>query len=239
MSKVDSIVEACNDTLSLGVTQTSIEQCQNHVEERSLESFKRRKLSESTLSLDNPCQVFSCLGLFSDEKNLIEDISYQFRAKVMGRGKDFVHSLDWEQGSNPLEARVSAARQMLINLRSIESQASKFPLLTSCTSKGYERVDCKGIMNQAGDFKIYGFDLRDALVGRTVAYELQKLYKDMEFDKIYPNGQLLNDLIAAFAKVRDPDRAIVFLAIVQGQRLSEDRDTGGGGIYVGECGEDC
>ncbi|KAF6149524.1 hypothetical protein GIB67_003672 [Kingdonia uniflora] len=56
MSKVDSTVEACDDTLSLGVTQTSIEQCQNHVEERSLESFKRRKLSESTLSLDNPCQ---------------------------------------------------------------------------------------------------------------------------------------------------------------------------------------
>ncbi|KAF6143948.1 hypothetical protein GIB67_017556 [Kingdonia uniflora] len=56
MSKVDSTIEACDDTLSLGVTQTSIEQCQNHVEERSLESFKRRKLSESTLSLDNPCQ---------------------------------------------------------------------------------------------------------------------------------------------------------------------------------------
>ncbi|KAF6170091.1 hypothetical protein GIB67_025780 [Kingdonia uniflora] len=56
MSKVDSTVEACDDTLSLGVTQTSIEQWQNHVEERALESFKRRKLSESTLSLDNPCQ---------------------------------------------------------------------------------------------------------------------------------------------------------------------------------------
>ncbi|KAF6141426.1 hypothetical protein GIB67_021242 [Kingdonia uniflora] len=138
MSKVDSTVEACDDTLSLGVTQTSLEQCQNHVEERSLESFKKRKLSESTLSLDNPCQVFSCLGLFSDEKNLIEDISYQFRAKVMVRRKDFVHSVDWEQGSNPLEARVSAARQMLIKLRSVESQASKFSLLTSCTSKGSE-----------------------------------------------------------------------------------------------------
>ncbi|KAF6139735.1 hypothetical protein GIB67_006683 [Kingdonia uniflora] len=80
MSKVDSTVEACDDTLSLD----------------------------------------------------------QFHAKVMVRGKDFVHSVDWEQGSNPLEARVSTARQMLIKLRSIESQASKFPLLTSCTYKGFE-----------------------------------------------------------------------------------------------------
>ncbi|KAF6165738.1 hypothetical protein GIB67_012635, partial [Kingdonia uniflora] len=74
MSKVDSTVEAFDDTLSLGVTQTSIEQCQNHVEERSLESFKRRKLSESTLSLDNPCQVhlriLSCTRCYSSYYHL-------------------------------------------------------------------------------------------------------------------------------------------------------------------------
>ncbi|KAF6170378.1 hypothetical protein GIB67_014308 [Kingdonia uniflora] len=85
---------------------------------------------------------------------------------------------------------------------------------------GFEGVDCKGIRDQADDFKISEFDLRDVLVGQTVAYELQKLYRDIEFDKIYPDGQLLNNLIVAFAKVRDPDRAIFFLAMVQGQGLS-------------------
>ncbi|KAF6162284.1 hypothetical protein GIB67_008413, partial [Kingdonia uniflora] len=142
MSKVDSTVEACDDTLSLGVTQTSTEQCQNHVEERSFESFKRRKLSESTLSLDNPCQELDnicCENNWILPMYTVLPSKDQFRANVMVRGKDFVHSVDWEQGSNPLEARVSAARQMLIKLRSIESQASKFlPLLTSCTSKGSE-----------------------------------------------------------------------------------------------------
>ncbi|KAF6159482.1 hypothetical protein GIB67_032253 [Kingdonia uniflora] len=88
-----------------------------------------------------------------------------------------------------------------------------------CFFLEFEGVDCKGIRDQVDDFKISGFDLRDALVGQTVAYELLKLYRDMEFDKIYPDGQLLNDLIVAFAKVRDPDRAMFFLAMVQGQGL--------------------
>ncbi|KAF6159922.1 hypothetical protein GIB67_033006 [Kingdonia uniflora] len=85
---------------------------------------------------------------------------------------------------------------------------------------GFEGIDCKGIRDQADDFKIFGFDLRDALVGQTAAYVLQKLYRDIEFDKIYHDGQLMNDLIMVFEKVRDPDRAIFFLAMVQGQGLS-------------------
>ncbi|KAF6168809.1 hypothetical protein GIB67_042116 [Kingdonia uniflora] len=85
---------------------------------------------------------------------------------------------------------------------------------------GFEGVDCKGIRDQADDFMISRFDLWDSLVGQTVAYELQKLYRNMEFDKIYPDGQLLNDLIAASAKMRDPDRAMFFLVMVQGQGLS-------------------
>ncbi|KAF6154386.1 hypothetical protein GIB67_008795 [Kingdonia uniflora] len=36
------------------------------------------------------------------------------------------------------------------------------------------------IGDQADDIKISGFDLRDALVGQTVAYELKKLYRDIE-----------------------------------------------------------
>ncbi|KAF6149522.1 hypothetical protein GIB67_003670, partial [Kingdonia uniflora] len=63
----------------------------------------------------------------------------------------------------------------------------------------FERVDCKGIRDQVDDFKISGFDLRDALVGQTIAYELQKLYR---------------------ARVE-----------------YKDRDAGGDGICVGECGE--
>ncbi|KAF6160376.1 hypothetical protein GIB67_019145 [Kingdonia uniflora] len=66
--------------------------------------------------------------------------------------------------------------------------------------EGFEVVDCKGIRDQADDFRISGFDLRYVLVGQTVAYDLQKFNRDMEFDKIYPDGQLLNDFIAVFAK---------------------------------------
>ncbi|KAF6148977.1 hypothetical protein GIB67_043288, partial [Kingdonia uniflora] len=67
---------------------------------------------------------------------------------------------------------------------------------------------------------IYGYMSNKSLGVFLFAYELQKLYRDMEFDKIYPDGQLLNDFIVAFAKVRDLDRAIFFLAMVQGQGLN-------------------
>ncbi|KAF6148971.1 hypothetical protein GIB67_026716 [Kingdonia uniflora] len=48
------------------------------------------------------------------------------------------------------------------------------------TSTNQTPRQASGIRDQADDFKISGFDLRDALVGQTVAYELQKLYRDIE-----------------------------------------------------------
>ncbi|KAF6173754.1 hypothetical protein GIB67_042922 [Kingdonia uniflora] len=114
-----------------------------------------------------------------------------------------------------------AKRKMLFYLRSEEARKIKLEEEERAQKQdGFEGVDCKWIRDQADDFKISEFDLRDVLVGQTVAYELQKLFKDIEFDKIYPDGQLLNNLIVAFAKVRDPDRVMFFLAMVQGQGLS-------------------
>ncbi|KAF6134524.1 hypothetical protein GIB67_028545 [Kingdonia uniflora] len=133
-----------------------------------------------------------------------------------------------------------AKRKILFYLRSEEAMKMKLEEEERARKQDrFEGVDCKGIKDQADDFKISEFDLRDVLVSQTVAYELQKLYRDIEFDKIYPDGQLLNNLIMAFANVRDHDRALLFLAMVQGQGLSEDRNVGGGGICIGEYGEDC
>ncbi|KAE8680365.1 Pentatricopeptide repeat-containing protein [Hibiscus syriacus] len=44
---------------------------------------------------------------------------------------------------------------------------------------------------------------------------LQKLYGEIECDRIEVDGQLLNDIIVGFAKANDPSRALKFLATAQ------------------------
>lgn len=54
---------------------------------------------------------------------------------------------------------------------------------------------------------------------------LQKLYREIECDKIELDGQLLNDIIVGFAKAGDPTRAMQFLAMLQAIGLSAKSST--------------
>ncbi|KAK6131453.1 hypothetical protein DH2020_034794 [Rehmannia glutinosa] len=54
---------------------------------------------------------------------------------------------------------------------------------------------------------------------------LEKLYGEMEADRIELDGQLLNDIIAGFAKAGDIDRALYFLGVMQGNGLSAKTST--------------
>ncbi|XP_027354145.1 pentatricopeptide repeat-containing protein At5g42310, chloroplastic isoform X3 [Abrus precatorius] len=49
---------------------------------------------------------------------------------------------------------------------------------------------------------------------------LQKLYREIESDKIEIDGHLMNDIILGFSKAGDPSRAMRFLAMAQGNGLS-------------------
>ncbi|XP_047260013.1 pentatricopeptide repeat-containing protein At5g42310, chloroplastic isoform X2 [Capsicum annuum] len=49
---------------------------------------------------------------------------------------------------------------------------------------------------------------------------LNKFYYEIEADMIELDGQLLNDMIAGFAKAGDVDRALSFMGVVQGNGLS-------------------
>ncbi|GFZ10515.1 pentatricopeptide repeat (PPR-like) superfamily protein [Actinidia rufa] len=49
---------------------------------------------------------------------------------------------------------------------------------------------------------------------------LEKLYEEIEADKIELDSQLLNDIIVGFAKANDVNRAMYFLALIQGNGLS-------------------
>lgn len=54
---------------------------------------------------------------------------------------------------------------------------------------------------------------------------LQKLYAEIESDKIEADGHLLNDIILGFSKAGDPTRAMQFLAVAQGKGLSPKSGT--------------
>ncbi|KAF6147121.1 hypothetical protein GIB67_036840 [Kingdonia uniflora] len=91
-----------------------------------------------------------------------------------------------------------AKRKMLFYLRSEEARKMKLEEEERARKQdGFEGVDCKWIRDQADDFKISELDLRN----------------------------VLNNLLVAFAKLRDPDRAMFLLAMVQGQGLSVKTET--------------
>jgi pentatricopeptide repeat protein len=54
---------------------------------------------------------------------------------------------------------------------------------------------------------------------------LQKLYAEIESDKIEADGHLLNDIILGFSKAGDATRAMHFLAVAQGKGLSPKSGT--------------
>ncbi|KAI7997945.1 Pentatricopeptide repeat-containing protein [Camellia lanceoleosa] len=69
---------------------------------------------------------------------------------------------------------------------------------------------------------------------------LLKLYEEIEEDQIELDGQLLNDIIVGFAKAGDVNRAMFFLAVIQGNGLSP-RTSRLLRLYLlwGELWEDC
>ena len=71
------------------------------------------------------------------------------------------------------------------------------------------------------DFVNYSFIIQSLTrTNKSDSSMLQKIYAEIESDKIELDGQLLNDIIVGFAKSGDVNRAMSFLAMVQGNGLS-------------------
>ncbi|KAL0360407.1 UNVERIFIED_CONTAM: Pentatricopeptide repeat-containing protein, chloroplastic [Sesamum radiatum] len=76
------------------------------------------------------------------------------------------------------------------------------------------------------DFVNYSLIIQSLMRNNSVDVAiLEKLYGEMEADNIELDGQLLNDIIAGFAKAGDIDRAMYFLGVMQGNGLSPKTST--------------
>lgn len=59
--KIESIVEGCNDVCLRSITQERT--YQQLEDQHSPQNFKRKRLSEAVLSIQNPCQASFIIGL--------------------------------------------------------------------------------------------------------------------------------------------------------------------------------
>ncbi|WJX50552.1 hypothetical protein P8452_36839 [Trifolium repens] len=120
--KIDSIIEGCNGTW----LRNQGRMCQ-YLEGQCLRpSVKSKRLTEAVLTLQSPCEE---LDEICHENNWIiptYDVSAsngEFQADVTVKGVDFEFSCKGNPCSFPLEARNSAAAQMLTKLRSMAKSA--------------------------------------------------------------------------------------------------------------------
>ncbi|KAK2434256.1 hypothetical protein P8452_31428 [Trifolium repens] len=120
--KIDSIIEGCNGTW----LRNQGRMCQ-YLEGQCLRpSVKSKRLTEAVLTLQSPCEE---LDEICYENNWIiptYDVSAsngEFQANVTVKGVDFEFSCKGNPCSFPLEARNSAAAQMLTKLRSMAKSA--------------------------------------------------------------------------------------------------------------------
>ncbi|KHN06212.1 hypothetical protein glysoja_031654 [Glycine soja] len=114
--KIESIVEGCNDTWVRN---------QERMREQQSLPLKRKKLSEAVFLTQSPCQESHILFTYNTchENNWVlptYHLSHAdggFKANVTVKGVDFQCSFEGNVGSNPSEARESAAALMLTNLK--------------------------------------------------------------------------------------------------------------------------
>ncbi|XP_010268281.1 PREDICTED: uncharacterized protein LOC104605278 isoform X2 [Nelumbo nucifera] len=120
--KIESILEACNVACSSAAIHTyhwthlcSEEQCRPR-------SIKRKKLSEATLSVQDPCQELDdicCKNNWILPRFNIFPSNGGFCANVTVQGMDFECSSGGDVSADPREARESAAAQALNKLRTM------------------------------------------------------------------------------------------------------------------------
>lgn len=114
---IESIIEGCNDTWIRNQERTC--------EQQSL-PLKRKKLSEAVITMQSPCQELDDVCRANNWVLPTYHLSHSdggFQANVTVKGVDFQCSFEGNMGSNPLEARESAAAEMLTNLRSMAKLA--------------------------------------------------------------------------------------------------------------------
>ncbi|TKY67451.1 hypothetical protein E2542_SST10345 [Spatholobus suberectus] len=115
--KIESIIEGCNDTWVRNQERTC--------EQQSL-PLKRKKLSEAVITTQSPCQELDDVCRANNWVLPTYHLSHSdggFKANVTVKGVEFQCSFEGNVGSNPPEARESAAAQMLTNLRSMAKLA--------------------------------------------------------------------------------------------------------------------
>ncbi|XP_062173180.1 uncharacterized protein LOC133878610 isoform X2 [Alnus glutinosa] len=116
--KLESIVEGCNDVCLRSITQERT--YQQLEDQHSSQNFKRKRLSEAVLSIQNPCQELDSVCY---ENNWILPTYHVstsdggFKACVTVKGVDFESSGGGNLCTNPREARESAAAELLAKLR--------------------------------------------------------------------------------------------------------------------------
>ncbi|XP_057546911.1 uncharacterized protein LOC130825611 isoform X2 [Amaranthus tricolor] len=120
--KIDTIVEACNEMFLRNAAAAVDNAAPPSNDEEILPIVKRKRLSEASLCMQNPCQELD--GICT--KNLwilptynVSVYKGSFQASVMVKGVDFESSSKGNICETPHEARNSAASNMLVKLRSL------------------------------------------------------------------------------------------------------------------------
>ncbi|KAL2592098.1 hypothetical protein AAZV13_12G048200 [Glycine max] len=116
--KIESIIEGCNGTWVRNQERTS--------EQQSL-PFERKKLSEAVFLTQSPFQQ-ELDNIFRENYWVLPTYHLShanggFKANVIVKGEDFQCSFEGIMGSNPPEARESAAAQMLTHFKNMAKLA--------------------------------------------------------------------------------------------------------------------
>ncbi|XP_019458320.1 PREDICTED: uncharacterized protein LOC109358510 isoform X2 [Lupinus angustifolius] len=116
--KIESIIEGCNDIW----VRNQGRMCQHNENQCSPACFKRKRLSEAVLTMRSSCQELD--GICHENNWILPTyrVSHSdggFQANVIVKGPDFEFSCGDNTFTHPLEARESAAAQVLAKLRNM------------------------------------------------------------------------------------------------------------------------
>ncbi|CAL5347995.1 unnamed protein product [Camellia sinensis] len=123
--KIEAIIDACNDVCLKCETETQ-DATRQHFEGQGSPQYRRKRLSEAVLTLQNSCQELDDICYENNWTLATYHVSPEdggFRANVTVKGLDFECSGGSDMCSTPRLARDSAAAQMIVKLRNMASQS--------------------------------------------------------------------------------------------------------------------
>ncbi|GMP78600.1 hypothetical protein CsSME_00034482 [Camellia sinensis var. sinensis] len=123
--KIEAIIDACNDVCLKCETETQ-DATRQHFEGQGSPQYRRKRLSEAVLTLQNSCQELDDICYENNWTLATYHVSPEdggFRANVTVKGLDFECSGGSGMCSTPRLARDSAAAQMIVKLRNMASQS--------------------------------------------------------------------------------------------------------------------